>query len=53
LLTFPGVSHLANEGAIQNNEGVNEGITINIEGVNEGTKKVLEKILSYIRKFLW
>jgi len=50
LLTFPGVSHLANEGAIQNNEGVNEGITINIEGVNEGTKNVLEKILSYISK---
>ncbi len=52
VLTFPGVSHLANEanndGVIQNNEGINEGININIEGINEGTKKVLKKIFSYI-----
>ena len=32
------------------NEGINEGITVNIEGLNEGTKKMLEKILSYINK---
>ena len=43
LLTFPGVTYLKNE-------GVSEGININIEGVNEGTKKILEKILSYINK---
>lgn len=52
LLTFPGVSHLVNEGAnegvISKNEGVNEGVNINIEGVNEGTKKVLGRILNYI-----
>jgi ATP-dependent DNA helicase RecG len=54
LLTFPGVSHLANEGrkegVTQNNEGINEGVNINIEGINEGTKKVLEKMLLYINK---
>ena len=43
LLTFPGVTYLKNE-------GVSESININIEGVNEGTKKILEKILSYINK---
>lgn len=52
LLTFPGVSHLVNEGAnegvISKSEGVNEGVNINIEGVNEGTKKVLGRILKYI-----
>ncbi len=52
LLTFPGVSHLINEGVsesvISNTEGVNEGININIEGINEGAKKVLEKTLWYI-----
>lgn len=47
LLTFPGVSHVMNEGI---NEGVNEGININIEGLNEGTKEVLKKIFSYIDK---
>ena len=50
LLTFPGVSHIVNEGI---NEGIfqnNEGININIEGVNEGTRKTIEKILSYINK---
>lgn len=47
LLTFPGVSHVMNEGV---NEGVNEGININIEGLNEGTKEVLKKIFSYIDK---
>ena len=41
LLTFPGVSHLMNE-------GINEGININIEGLSEGTKEVLTKIFSYI-----
>lgn len=54
LLTFPGVSHLANEGVnegvMSESEGVNEGITVNIEGVNEGSKKTLVKILSYINK---
>lgn len=52
LLTFPGVSHLVNEGAnegvISKNEGINEGVNINIEGVNEGAKKVLGRILKYI-----
>ena len=47
LLTFPGVSHVMNEGV---NEGVNEGTNINIEGLNEGTKEVLKKIFSYIDK---
>jgi len=47
LLTFPGVSHVMNEGI---NEGTNEGININIEGLNEGTKEVLKKIFSYIDK---
>ena len=41
LLTFPGVSHVMNE-------GINEGININIEGLSEGTKEVLTKIFSYI-----
>ncbi len=41
LLTFPGVSHLVNEGA-------NEGVISKSEGVNEGTKKVLGRILKYI-----
>lgn len=52
LLTFPGVSYLANkginEGKTPNVDGINEGIIINIEGINDGTKKVLAKILSFI-----
>ena len=50
LLTFPGVSHLVNEGKNFRYEGSNEGVIINIEGINEGTKKILINTLSYISK---
>jgi ATP-dependent DNA helicase RecG len=47
LLTFPGVSHVMNEGI---SEGISEGVNIKIEGLSEGTKEVLTKIFSYIDK---